>query len=62
MLGGVNTISFDALVMMPADNGNSVSMVSKPIKAIPYFGWNNRGPGEMQVWLPTTIKEVTINP
>jgi DUF1680 family protein len=48
--------------MMPADNGNSVSMVSKPIKAIPYFGWNNRGPGEMQVWLPTTIKEVTINP
>ena len=62
LLGGVNTISFDAMVMMPADNGKAVTMVSKPIKAIPYFSWNNRGPGEMQVWLPTTIKDVTINP
>ena len=62
LLGGVNAISFDALVMVPSENGKAASMVSKPIKAIPYFSWNNRGPGEMQVWLPTTIREVTINP
>ena len=62
LLGGVNTILFDGMVIVPADNGNAVIMVSQPIKAIPYFSWNNRGPSEMQVWLPTAIKDVNINP
>ncbi len=62
LLGGVNTITFEAPVIVPAADGKGVNMVSKPIKAIPYFSWNNRGPGEMQVWLPLAIKEVTINP
>lgn len=25
-----------------------------PIKAIPYYAWDNRSPGAMKVWLPTT--------
>jgi hypothetical protein len=25
-----------------------------PIKAIPYYAWDNRTPGPMRVWLPTT--------
>ena len=62
LLGGVNTISFNAMVMTPADNGKTVSMESESIKAIPYFSWNNRGAGEMQVWLPTAIKELMVNP
>jgi uncharacterized protein len=61
LLGGVNSISFDAMVMEPSKDGKTINMVSKPIKAIPYFSWNNRGPSEMQVWLPTNIKEIKIN-
>ncbi|WP_394338474.1 hypothetical protein [Flavisolibacter nicotianae] len=29
--------------------------------AIPYYSWNNRGAGAMQVWLPTAIKTVIVN-
>lgn len=62
LLGGVNTIAFDANILEPSANGNSIVPVKKTVKAIPYFSWNNRGPQEMQVWLPTSIKEVRINP
>lgn len=33
---------------------NSDELLKKelPIKAIPYYSWNNRGPGEMVVWIP----------
>lgn len=61
LLDGVNTILFDAMVAEAAPGGKTITMVSKPIKAIPYFSWNNRGPAEMQVWLPTSVKEVKIN-
>ena len=29
-------------------------IVSQPVRfqAVPYFAWDNRGPGEMVVWLP----------
>ncbi len=27
------------------------SAKSVPLKAIPYFAWNNRGEGEMLVWI-----------
>lgn len=61
LLGGVNTILFDALVSEAGADGKSINFVSKPIKAIPYFGWNNRGAAEMQVWLPTAVKDIKIN-
>ncbi len=33
---------------------NSDELLKKelPVKAIPYYSWNNRGPGEMVVWIP----------
>ena len=62
LLGGVNTIIFDASVLEPSSTKNSVSIVKKPVKAIPYFSWNNRGAQEMQVWLPTSIKTILVNP
>jgi hypothetical protein len=61
LLGGVNTISTTANVLTPNADGQGISTVLKPVKAIPYFAWNNRGAGEMQVWLPTAIREVRIN-
>ena len=62
LLGGVNTILFNASVVQPAADGKTITTITKPIKAIPYFSWNNRGGSEMQVWLPTAVKEVKINP
>lgn len=61
LLGGVNTISMIASVAEPDKDGQGISMKSVPIKAIPYFSWNNRGAGEMQVWLPTAIRSIQVN-
>jgi DUF1680 family protein len=32
------------------------------VTLIPYYSWNNRGPGEMMVWLPTSDKSVYPQP
>ena len=44
-LGGVVTISGDALLM------EGVKSQNKTLTAIPYFAWNNRGANEMKVWI-----------
>ncbi|RYY31365.1 MAG: glycoside hydrolase family 127 protein [Chitinophagaceae bacterium] len=62
LLGGVNRLSFEANVMEPAGDKKSVQSVRRMVRAVPYFSWNNRGPGEMQVWLPTTISAVRLMP
>lgn len=61
LLGGVNTLHFDAPVVSISGDGSSVSTIRKKITAIPYFSWNNRGVSDMQVWLPTTIQKIRIN-
>ncbi|MBX3240259.1 MAG: glycoside hydrolase family 127 protein [Chitinophagaceae bacterium] len=61
LLGGVNVIRFDAPVVTVSADGLSVSTLTKKITAIPYFTWNNRGPNDMQVWLPTSIQRVSVN-
>ena len=62
LLGGINTIIFNASVMQASGDGKTIEAVKRPIKAIPYFSWNNRGSAEMQVWLPTRVKGVKVNP
>jgi len=48
------------VVSVNAD-GISIKTETKTITAIPYYTWANRGKNEMQVWLPTKIKDVKIN-
>lgn len=55
-------ISFPAQVIAPAGDGTSVQTVAGRLVAVPYFTWNNAGPGEMQVWLPTRVSGIRINP
>lgn len=45
----------------PTSDGTNIEMQKRTITAIPYYCWANRGANDMQVWLPTTIKEVKIN-
>ncbi len=61
LLGGVNTIRFEAPVLTVSDDAQSVSTIKRKITAIPYFSWNNRGANDMQVWLPSVIKDIRIN-
>ena len=46
---------------MANENGDGVKIEKRKITAIPYYCWANRGANDMQVWLPTKIKEVKIN-
>jgi DUF1680 family protein len=62
LLGGVNTISFTGKAPVGSGDGQAIALTNKTIKAIPYFSWNNRGAGGMQVWLPTAFRQFRINP
>jgi DUF1680 family protein len=42
-------------------DGTGVQTQQKPVIAIPYYTWANRGKNPMQVWLPRKIKEVKVN-
>jgi DUF1680 family protein len=37
-------------------DGKIEMLADEPLTLIPYALWNNRGPGQMMVWLPTTAK------
>ncbi len=61
-LNGVYTIEGKA--RQAARQLNGEISVSKPRKLtlIPYHVWNNRGPGEMSVWLPTSVESARPEP
>jgi DUF1680 family protein len=62
LLGGVNQILFNARKLQTGADGRTVHLTNQTMKAIPYFSWNNRGPDEMQVWLPVKINDLKISP
>jgi len=57
----VIAIQTKASAIEPSADGNSLQTVSKTVTAIPYYSWANRGKNEMQVWLPTKMKEIKVN-
>jgi len=57
----VKALTAEVPVVLVAEDGLSISTEKRKIIAIPYYTWANRGKNEMQVWLPTTIKDVKIN-
>jgi uncharacterized protein len=50
-----------ATVIKPSADGSSLQSTEKTITAIPYYTWCNRGKNQMQVWLPTKVKEIKVN-
>jgi DUF1680 family protein len=48
-------------VLTVSEDGSEVKTEKKMIMAIPYYTWANRGKNEMQLWLPTKIKDIKIN-
>jgi uncharacterized protein len=65
LLGGVVLISADALCRDPDDWTNTLYRPAgsrykvRPIKAIPYFAWSNREPGEMLVWIHSSAQRLS---
>jgi hypothetical protein len=59
LLGGVVAIQGTALVAAEPDWHRKLYQPvapprSTPVKAIPYYAWDNRQPGAMKVWLPVS--------
>ena len=52
LLGGVTVVQGDALRVTADDDRRRTEPVK--FKAVPYYAWDNRAPGEMVVWLPET--------
>jgi len=57
-LGGVKVVHAEAVSARATLDGGVEYSAPKRVKLIPYFAWNNRGPGEMMVWLPTNEKSM----
>ena len=57
----VVAIQTKANIIQPSADGSSLQTTEKTITAIPYYTWCNRGKNEMQVWLPTKMKEIKVN-
>jgi DUF1680 family protein len=58
LLGGAATITTDAVKLEESDWGDALYRPDPPggtsveIAALPYYLWNNRGPGPMTIWIP----------
>lgn len=62
LLNGVVVLKGNAPVLSVSDDGLKVSTEEKPVIAIPYYSWANRGAGTMKVWIPRKIADVQILP
>ncbi|MEI8112522.1 MAG: beta-L-arabinofuranosidase domain-containing protein [Bacteroidia bacterium] len=62
LLNGVVVLKGNALVLSVSSDGLKVSTETKPVVAIPYYSWANRGEGPMKVWVPRKIEDVKIIP
>lgn len=60
LLGGVVVLNATGSVVEASADGLSVSSKAKPVTAVPYFTWANRGNGQMQVWIPRKVTSVSI--
>ncbi|MDT8394700.1 MAG: glycoside hydrolase family 127 protein [Bacteroidales bacterium] len=52
LLQGTQTISLPGIAERSYSEEGFIMQVPTTVKLIPYHLWNNRGPGEMRVWLP----------
>jgi DUF1680 family protein len=57
----VIAIQGEAPKLTISTDGNNIRTENKQLVAIPYYTWANRKKSEMQVWLPTKIKDIKVN-
>lgn len=52
MLNGINVITMQGEGTKRQLNSDVLITGKQNVTAIPYYSWDNRGPGEMEVWIP----------
>lgn len=57
----VTALEADANIVELNEVTQGVELVKKKVIAIPYYTWANRGKTQMQVWLPSKIKNIKVN-
>lgn len=62
MLGGTYLIEGSAKRVSNQLDGSITTTESQKLTLIPYHLWNNRGPGEMSVWMATDVKSASPEP
>jgi uncharacterized protein len=53
LLGGTQTITTTGMQTRKTVDGKITLLGEEKVRLIPYALWNNRGPGQMTVWLPS---------
>ncbi|MBL7856610.1 MAG: glycoside hydrolase family 127 protein [Cyclobacteriaceae bacterium] len=59
LLNGVKVVKSEAIAIQ-VQSGNTVTTVRQPFMAIPYYAWAHRGKGEMTIWFPERVTDITI--
>jgi DUF1680 family protein len=54
LLGGTEIVKTTGYQVIKTKTGIIKKLEEQPVTLIPYALWNNRGPGQMTVWLPLT--------
>ncbi len=65
LLEGAQVIKTKGIQTRKTMDGTIEKLSEEPVTLIPYALWNNRGPGQMMVWLPVTVestKPLTVEP
>jgi len=62
LLNGINVITADGEASKRQLNSADLITTQQKVTAIPYYAWDNRGPGEMEVWIPYTAMAARPKP
>lgn len=52
LLNGVMTLQMTGSATKRMENSDALQLTDQTVTAIPYYSWANRGPSEMEVWIP----------
>ncbi len=55
ILNGIDVITAEGTATKRQLNSDELITAKQAVTAIPYYAWDNRGPGEMEVWIPYTL-------
>lgn len=56
----VQALQLDLMEVIGDEQGAGVKLQPRPVVAIPYYTWANRGRSPMQVWLPDKIRKIRL--
>lgn len=61
-LKGIEELTTNGYLLKKILGSDEIQKIKTAITAIPYYSWNNRGPDEMEVWIPYDISKSKPRP